>query len=180
MTYRKPEEITHKGVKLSEALAAHGRWLKGHADGERLVWVGADMSCADMSCANMAHANMAGADMAGANMACANMAHANMAHADMAHADMAGADMAGTIGNMREIKSARFDKWPLTWTTAPDGVVTLQIGCQRHALDLWEKSDPRWIAALDSHATEWWSKYCDVVLSLVKASPAKPYGKVVA
>jgi hypothetical protein len=95
----------------------------------------------------------------------------------MRGANMTGADMAGTIGNMREIKSAQFDRWPITWTTAPDGEVTLQIGCQKHTLALWEKSAPRWINAMDPKAAEWWEKYRDVVLALVKSSPATPYGK---
>ena len=202
MAYRAPEEITHKGVKLSDALEAHARWLEGRADGEYLDWRGAYMRDADMrdaymrgadmSGANMRDADMRGAYMRDADMSDAYMRYANMRGADMRGAymrganmrganmrgaDMRGADLWGATGNMREIKSAQFDTWPLTWTTAPDGVVTLQIGCQRHTLDLWEESDPRWIAALDPGATEWWAKYRDIVLALVKASPATPYGK---
>lgn len=59
----------------------------------------------------------------------------------------------------------------------PEGQTVLQIGCQRHPLEMWEKSDPRWIKKLDRGATEWWAQYRDVVLALVKASPAVPYGK---
>ena len=87
--------------------------------------------------------------------------------------------MDGTIGNMREIKSAQFDEWPLTWTAAEDVGVTLQIGCQMHPLSLWEKSDLHWIGEMDLKAAEWWAKYRDVVLSLVKASPAIPHGKYI-
>ena len=132
MKPRDPKDILHKGVRLSDALEAHGRWLAGEGDGERMDW---------------------------------------------SDASMADANMDGTIGNMREIKSAQFDQWPLTWTTTPEGEVTLQIGYQRHNLSLWEKSDPRWINAMDLKAAEWWAKYRDVVLALVKASPAAPYGK---
>jgi len=252
MKLRDPKDILHKGVRLSDALPAHGRWLAGENDGEQMNWsganiaganmadaymaranmfgadmtgaymAGADMTCAYMAGANMRDANMAGANMrdanmAGANMARANMvranmtgaymaranmtganmtdayiaganmadaymaranmARANMTRANMARANMVRANMAGAIGNMREVKSAQFDQWLITWTTAPDGKITLQIGCQRHPLSLWEKSDPRWIEALDPKATEWWAKYREVVLALVKASPATPYGK---
>ena len=167
MKLRDRKDIFHKGVRLSDALEAHGRWLAVEGDGERMDWSSADMSGADMSGANMRYANMRYADMR----------YANMRYAKMRYADMSGADMSGTIGNMREIKSAQFDQWPLTWTTTPDGEVTLQIGCQRHNLSLWEKSDPRWINAMGPKAAEWWAKYRDVVLALVKASPAIPYGK---
>ena len=217
MKLRDPKDILHKGVRLSDALEAHGRWLAVEGDGERMDWSSADMSGADMSGANMRYANMRYAYMSGANMSGANMRYADMSDADMSgadmsdadmryanmryakmryanmryadmryanmryakmrYADMSGADMSGTIGNMREIKSAQFDQWPLTWTTTPDGEVTLQIGCQRHNLSLWEKSDPRWINAMNPEAAEWWAKYRDIVLALVKASPAIPYGK---
>ena len=157
MKLRDRKDIFHKGVRLSDALEAHGRWLAGEGDGERMDWSGANMRDADMRYA----------DMSDANMRDANMRDANMSYADMD----------GITGNMREIKSAQFDQWALTWTTAPDGEVTLQIGCQRHNLSLWEKSDPRWINAMGPKAAEWWAKYRDVVLALVKASPATPYGK---
>lgn len=96
--------------------------------------------------------------------------------ANLYEANLRGADLSGVAGNMREVKSAQFDKWPITWTCSADGVTTLQIGCQKHPLDMWIKSDPRWIAALDLNATEWWAKYRDVVLALVAASPAVPHG----
>lgn len=134
-------------MDLSDILDKHGKWLRGEKGGAR--------------------ANLAGADLR----------YADLVRADLTDANLAGANLNGARGNMREVKSAQFDRWAITWVCAPDGAVTLQIGCQRHPLELWEKSDPRWIAALDPCATEWWAKYRDVILALVKASPATPYGK---
>jgi hypothetical protein len=113
-------------------------------------------------------ANLGGADLWGANLG----------GADLGDADIMGANLRSASGNLREVKSAQFDTWPITWTCAPDGITILQIGCQRHALDMWIKSNPRWIAAMDARATEWWGKYRDVVLALVQASPATPWGAV--
>jgi hypothetical protein len=48
----------------------------------------------------------------------------------------------------------------------------MTIGCQSHLIDLWRKSDPRWIAAMDNKATEWWSKFGSIILALIDASPA--------
>ena len=107
----------------------------------------------------------------------ANLARANLAGAYLADANLARADLAGCSGNGREIMSARLDLWPVTWTTAPDAVVTVQIGCQRHRLALWRKSDPSWIAAMDGRATDWWARMRDPLLALIEASPAAPYGK---
>jgi hypothetical protein len=187
MTYRRPEEITHKGVRLSDALKAHQLWLDSDPNGERLDWRGASLNRAFLEGASLVGASLNGASLAGASLnraflECASLNGASLNGASLAGASLGGASLdgawlEGTIGNMREVKTAQFDTWAVTWTTAPDGTVTLQIGCQKHPLDLWIKSDPRWIAALGWRATEWWAQYCDPVLALVQASPAKPWGE---
>ena len=123
-----------------------------------------------------ARANLARANLAGANLAGADLAGANLARANLARANLEGANLARAVGNMAEVRSMQIDRWPVTWTTAPDGAVTLQIGCQRHTLALWEKSDPRWIAAMDSRATEWWGRWREPLLAIVKATPAVAFG----
>ena len=153
---REPKDIIHNGNAVSEILRLHGMWLRSE---------------------NLSDANLWGADLSDANLRGANLRDANLSDANLSDANLWGADLWGACGNMREVKSAQFDKWPLTWTTAPDGTVTLQIGCQNHDLALWENSDPRWIAAMDGGATGWWAGYREVVLAIVKSSPAKPWGK---
>ena len=188
--------------EIRTALEKHRMWINVEPRGQRANLAGADLADADLAGADLADADLAGADLAGANLAGANLARANLAdanladanlaranltRADLADANLAGANLAranltranlaGACGNMREVKSAQFDKWPITWTCGPDGVVTLQIGCQRHPLDMWVKSDPLWISAMDGAAADWWGRYRDVVLALVQASPATPWGK---
>ena len=160
-------------------------------------WTGAVMMTAEIDCdeaasrpervglavkwaararANLWGANLADANLARANLVGANLAGANLADANLAGANLADANLAGAVGNMAEVRSMQIDRWPVTWTTAPDGDVTLQIGCQRHSLTLWEKSDPRWIAAMDDGATEWWGRWREPLLAIVKANPAVPFG----
>ena len=168
-------EITHNGKPLSETLEKHRLWVVGDG-GEH----------ADLRSANLGGANLRGADLRGAYLRYANLRdaylrgaylrYANLGGANLGGADLGGANLGGVRGDMRHIKTAQFDRWPLTWTTDPEGIVTLQIGCQRHPLSLWEKSDPRWIAAMDPHATDWWTKYRDVIFALVNASPAERWG----
>ena len=122
----------------SKIIAAHNEWLRDNTKG---------------ACANLRDANLRGADLWEANLACANLLGANLADANLA----------GAIGNMREMRSAQFETWPVTIIAG-----TMQIGCQRHSLDLWRKSDPRWIATLDRNATEWWQKWGDVCLKLAE------------
>ena len=176
---------------ITETLRLHKLWLEGAGGGIKADLTGADLRGADLRGANLAvarltEANLGGADLRGADLAVARLTEANLGGADLSEADLRRANLSGAnlskadlrwvTGNMREVKSAHFDRWPITWTCSADGVTTLQIGCQKHALDLWIKSDPRWIAALDDYATEWWAKYRDVVLALVAASPAVPHG----
>jgi hypothetical protein len=121
-------------------------WLAGHKDGKR-----ADLRNADLRNANLRGANLWGADLR-------------------------NADLWGATGNMREIKSAQFDTWGVCWTTSPEGIVTLQIGCQSHPLQEWADAEPCWIDDMDPDALVWWERYRDVVLALVEASPATPHG----
>ena len=139
----------------------------------------ANLARAYLADANLARANLAGADLAGACLADANLARANLAGACLADACLADACLWGTSGNMVEVRSMQVDLWAVTWTTSFDGEVIVQIGCQRHPLRLWEKSDPRWIAAMDDRATEWWAKWREPLLAIVKANPAVPFGQAV-
>lgn len=158
---RHPDDTLHNGQTLAETLRLHRMWRSGEEGGSR---------------ADLARADLARANLAGANLADAYLAGANLARANLARAYLEGANLAGATGNMRQVKSAHFDLWPIAWTTAPDGVVTVQIGCQRHPLDLWRTGPPEWIAKMDRHATDWWARYRAVVLALVESSPAVPYG----
>ena len=81
--------------------------------------------------------------------------------------EVVGANLRSAIGNMPEIKSAQFDQWAVTWSAD-----VLAIGCQQHAIKKWRNADLRWIAAMDSGASDWWSRYGALVLQLIDASPA--------
>jgi hypothetical protein len=154
---------------------------------------GADLSCADLSCANlsganlsggadlsranMAYANLSGANLSGgADLSRANMAYANLSYADLSRADLSGANLRGVIGNMREIRSMHIDTWPVAWIMSPEGVATVQIGCQRHTLAEWAAFSDETIGSMDSRALDWWRVNRDFVLSTVERYPAVPHG----
>ena len=166
------------GANLSDANLSGANLSGANLSGANLSGAnlsGANLRRAVLSCADLSGANLSGANLSGANLSGANLSGAELRWANLSGANLSGADLNDVCGNMKEIKSARFDKWPVSWTQSPEGVTTLQIGCQRHGLALWEKSDPRWIADMDDGAAEWWLHYRDVVLALVNASPAIPY-----
>ena len=139
-------------AELAEALRLHKLWMGGDRDGVRAYLSGANLSGANLSGANLSGANLSGAYLSGANLS--------------------GANLRGVTGDGMEVMSANINRWPLAWTADAGGIVTLQIGCQRHPLEMWEKSDPRWIAAMDPDASDWWATMRAPVLALVKASPA--------
>ena len=155
---------------------------------------GANLCGANLYDANLSDANLSDADLCGANLRDANLRDANLSDANLSGATLRGADLRGanlnganlrganlwgTVGNMREIKSLQLDTWVVSWIMDQENKVTLQIGCQKHPLEKWVKSDPRWIAVLDFTAADWWGKYRDFILNTVNLFPATPYGKSV-
>jgi hypothetical protein len=127
----------------------------------------ADLRSADLQSANLQYANLRSADLRSANLQSANLQYANLSFADLQSADLQSADLRYAIGNMSEVKSLQFDTWLVTYTNE-----VLNIGCQSHSIDLWRKSYPRWIAAMDDNANEWWNKFGKIILALIDASPA--------
>jgi uncharacterized protein YjbI with pentapeptide repeats len=174
-----------------EQLQQHAAWLRD-GSGKRIEAVNADLSWANLSRADLRDANLRGAnlsdanlsgadlrdaDLSGADLRWANLSGANLSGADLRWANLSGANLSGAnlsgadlrwaIGNMREIKSAQFDQWTVAWSSD-----VLAIGCQQHAIEKWRTADPRWIAAMDSQASNWWSRCGALVLQLIDASPA--------
>jgi len=128
----------------------------------------ADLQSANLQSADLQSANLRYADLRYANLRSADLRYANLQSANLQSANLRYADLRYAIGNMSEVKSLQFEKWVVTYTHD-----TMTIGCQSHPIDLWRKSDPRWIAAMDEHATEWWGKFGTIILALIDASPAK-------
>ena len=150
----------------SEQLQLHADWLR-NGSGKRLEAVDANLSGANLTDANLSDANLRGANLSDANLRGANLSSANLRGANLSSANLRNANLSYTIGNMREIKSAQFDRWVVTWSAD-----VLAIGCQQHAIEKWRNADPRWIAAMDPGASDWWSRYGALVLQLIDASPA--------
>ena len=139
-----------------EQLQQHATWLNNDG-GQRIEQVGADLS----------GSNLTGSDLTGADLSGADLRWADLSGANLRWANLIGANLRGSVGNMREIKSAQFDSWSITWSAD-----VLAIGCQQHAIEKWRNADPRWIAAMDPNASNWWSRYGALVLQLIDASPA--------
>jgi uncharacterized protein YjbI with pentapeptide repeats len=137
---------------------------------------GARLSDANLWRANLSGANLSDANLSGARLYGANLSYANLWRADLSDANLSGASLSGVIGNMREIRSMHIDTWPVAWIMSPEGVATVQIGCQRHTLAEWAEFSDKKIGSMDSRALDWWRVNRDFVLSTVERYPAVPYG----
>jgi hypothetical protein len=181
---------------LPEVLRLHGLWLQGSKEGTRADLRNADLCCASLSGANMCGANLRDANLRDANLRytnlryadlrCANLSDANLSDADLSDADLccanlSGANMCGAnlyyaTGNMREIKSAHVEQFPVVWCCTPTMETLVQIGCQRRPLEWWETADQSRIESVARNGWEPWQRLGPIIISLIKASPATPYG----
>ncbi len=156
-------ESEHMTLKetLEAAAAARADLTRANLRGANLR--GANLRGADLTRAYLREANLREANLREANLTRAYLREANLREADLTRAYLRGADLCGAIGNMTEVFSAHFDRWPCTWLL--DG--TLQIGCERHSLKKWEKFTDKEINAMDPHALSWWKTWRPVIVSLM-------------
>ena len=131
---------------------------------------GTDLSEADLSYANLRGANLRAADLRGANLRYTNLRGANLSGANLRAADLRGAnlraaDLRWCIGNMREIKSAQFDTYDVTWTKD-----ALAIGYQQHLIKEWWQFDDATITKMDGDMLLWWKKWKLVLQQIVEMS----------
>ena len=115
--------------------------------------------------ANLRYTNLRGANLGSADLSYANLRGANLGYADLSSADLRYADLRWCIGNMREIKSAQFDTYDVTWTKD-----TLAIGCQQHPIKDWWQFDDTTITNMDSDALLWWKKWKLVLQQIIEMS----------
>ena len=125
----------------------------------------ANLSGADLSEANLRAANLRYTNLRGANLRAADLSGANLRAADLRGANLRAADLRWCIGNMREIKSAQFDTYDVTWTKD-----ALAIGYQQHLIKEWWQFDDATITKMDGDMLLWWKKWKLVLQQIVEMS----------
>ena len=115
--------------------------------------------------ADLRYTNLRGANLGSANLSGTNLSGADLRYADLGSANLRYADLRWCIGNMREIKSAQFDTYDVTWTKD-----TLAIGCQQHPIKDWWQFDDTTITNMDSDALLWWKKWKLVLQQIIEMS----------
>jgi len=178
--------------ELNIILEEHAKWLKDDSTGKRANLSEANLRYANLSRAdlryanlteanltdaNLTYANLSGADLRYANLREANLTDANLreadlseadltytglSEADLSEADLIGADLRGAIGNDREIRTLLTEFYHVTYTSDQ-----MAIGCEQHAITDWFKFDDKRIEAMDEHATEFWTLYKPILITLI-------------
>ena len=178
--------------ELNIILEEHAKWLKDDSTGKRANLSEANLRYANLSRAdlryanlteanltdaNLTYANLSGADLRYANLREANLTDANLreadlseadltytglSEADLSEADLIGADLRGAIGNDRELKTLLTEFYHVTYTSTQ-----IAIGCEQHAITDWFKFDDKRIEAMDEHATEFWTLYKPILITLI-------------
>ena len=115
--------------------------------------------------ANLSNAGLRYANLRAADLSEANLSEANLRYADLSEANLRAADLRWCIGNMREIKSAQFDTYDVTWTKD-----ALAIGYQQHLIKEWWQFDDATITKMDGDMMLWWKKWKLVLQQIVEMS----------
>ena len=126
---------------------------------------GADLSYANLRYADLSEANLSDADLSYADLRYADLRNAALSGADLSDADLSNADLCWCIGNMREIKSAQFDTYEVTWSKD-----SLAIGYQQHLIKEWWQFDDATITKMDGDMLLWWKKWKLVLQQIVEMS----------
>ena len=130
--------------QINEIATLHQKWLNDEVDGAQ----------ANLRAANLRGANLTGANLRGANLTGANLKDANLR---------------GANGNLRHIKSIQMEKYYITYTFS-----IVQIGCERHSIEEWQKFSDETIAKMDNGALEWWTKWKPIIMQIIEMAPCEP------
>ena len=125
----------------------------------------ANLSNADLSGANLRYVELRGANLRAADLSSADLRYADLSGANLSGANLRYVDLRWCIGNMREIKSAQFDTYDVTWTKD-----ALAIGCQQHPIKEWWQFDDTIITNMDRDALLWWKKWKLVLQQIIEMS----------
>ena len=99
----------------------------------------------------------------------ANLRAANLRGANLTGANLKDANLRGANGNLRHIKSIQMEKYYITYTFS-----IVQIGCERHSIEEWQKFSDETIAKMDNGALEWWTKWKPIIMQIIEMAPCEP------
>jgi len=125
---------------------------------------GAYLRGANLSDANLSGANLRGANLSGANLSDANLSDAYLRGANLSDANLSGAKWADDI----LISKAPIEISGLNW---PVYILDthMQIGCEVHSHEQWEKFSNKEILAMDGRcAARFWKEHKKTLLALCK------------
>ena len=88
---------------------------------------------------------------------------ADLIGVNLRHTNLIGADLRYCVGNNKEIKSLQLGTYDVAFTKN-----ILCVGCQSHTLKEWKAFTDEEIAKIDDNALEWWKKWKDTLITIIK------------
>ena len=141
--------------------------VKAVADGADLYGAnlrGANLYGANLRGADLRGANLHGADLYGANLRGADLYGANLYGANLLNPDLDGADLYGEKIAIAPIFMQGLNNlWQITISES-----YMQIGCQYHTHEEWDKFDDDQIGYMHDTALEFWANWKKPLLDICK------------
>ena len=93
---------------------------------------------------------------------------ANLSDANLTDANLKGANLRNALGNSKEIKTLQTEFYTVVYTSTQ-----MAIGCEQHAITDWFKFDDKRIKAMDKRATNFWTIYKPILITLTNINKSK-------
>jgi uncharacterized protein YjbI with pentapeptide repeats len=161
--------------------------LKPNTNYTNCSFVGSNLSFLNLTQCNFTNCNFTNSICIGTNFTNCNLSQCNFTNANLSDSNFHNSDLSGAYltesnlenckGNMKEIKTASFEKWALVWIKTFEGEDILQVGCQKNTGAKWKKSNIRLLQKIHPDAAEWFEKYSGIMSTLLDISPAMPHGQ---
>jgi len=160
--------------------------LKPNTSYKNCSFVGSNLSYLNLIQCNFANcdftnatcvgANFTNCDLSNTNFTGANLSESNFHNAVLTNSYITESNLENCKGNMKEIKSASFEKWALVWIRTADDIDILQVGCQKNTGTRWKKTNTKLLQRIHPDAGDWFEKYENIMIALLDSSPAIPHG----
>ena len=126
---------------------------------------GAKFTRADLTNCDLSYTNLKYASLSKAILKNANLTNAFLEDTWLTDTDITNIKISNVIGNMREIKSMRVDRFKIAWTRTD-----LSIDSEQYPIDKWEELSGADFLK-DRHGIEsWWDKWKEIILKTVELS----------
>ena len=133
---------------------------------------GSDLRGSDLSGSNLSYSNLSGSNLSYSNLSGSDLSGSDLSGSNLSYSNLIGSDLSGSYLSGIKIDGEEITKPPLSITglyyrcLITDGY--MRLGCKRYTHAEWSEFNDSEIAAMDSHATEFWNQWKLPLLAMCK------------